>query len=148
MPSSAAVDGSTSGAAALISTSSSWIRAWAPLAVASSARRDEVEQAHRVGLGQRLACSASRAVALGRDPQLARDLAEHLDGQQLAAVDLEVAQHLAGVAARLAPARAAARSAARDRAATIASTASNSCSASATPSTASTSAGAIGSSPA
>ena len=38
-------------------------------------------------------------VALGRDPQLARNLAEHLDGEQLPPVDLQVTQHLSRVAA-------------------------------------------------
>ena len=40
-------------------------------------------------------------VALGGDLELGRDVAEHLDREQLAPVDLEVAQQLAGVAARV-----------------------------------------------
>ena len=63
--------------------------------------RDEVEQPDGVGLGQRLRLLEQPPVALGGDAQLGRDLAEHLHGEQLAPVDLEVAEHLAGVAAGL-----------------------------------------------
>ena len=78
-------------------------------------RRDQVEQPDRVGLGQRGGLLGEAVVALGGDPQLGRDLAEHLDRQQLAAVDLEVAQHLAGVAARVGEPRRRAQRARPDR---------------------------------
>ena len=59
---------------------------------------DQVEQPDGVGLEQRLRLFGQAAVALGRDPQLGRDLAEDLHGQQLARVNLEVAEHLTGIA--------------------------------------------------
>ena len=75
------------------------MRAWAPLAVASSAAGDEVEQADDVGPREALRLSGQPSVALGSDAQLGGHLAEHLDGEQLAAVDLEVAEDLARIAA-------------------------------------------------
>ncbi len=60
---------------------------------------DEVQQAHDVGAGQRLGLGEQPLVALGGDAELLGHLLEHLDRQQLAAVDLEVAQDLTRVAA-------------------------------------------------
>ena len=146
--SSADVDGSTSGAAALISASSSWIRASAPFVVASSAAATRSSSRTTSVAASALRLLEQARVALGRDAQLGRHLAEHLHDQQLARVDLEVAENLAGVAARLGERAAARERGGAGRAATIASTAPNSCSASATPSTASTSSGCDRSSPA
>ena len=98
--SSAAVEGSTSGAAALISTSSSWIRAWAPLAVASSAAATRSSSRTTSAAGQRLGLSEQTLVALGGDAELLGNLLENLHGEQLARVDLQVAQDLARIAAR------------------------------------------------
>ena len=63
--------------------------------------RDEVEQADRVGGGQRGGLLGQTDVALRGDPKLGRHVAQHLHREQLATVDLEVAQELAGVPARV-----------------------------------------------
>ena len=131
------------GLAALTSASSSRVRASAPSLTAfiasasSSSRRTTSARPTRAGL------LGEARVAVGRDAQLGRNLAERLDDEQLARVGLEVAHELAEVA----PARGAGsrrpRSAARASCAATASSAPNSRSASATPSTASTSSVAI-----
>ena len=58
-----------------------------------------VEQTHDVAGGERAGLSEQALVALGRDPQLLGDLLEDLDREQLAPVDLEIAQDLTRIAA-------------------------------------------------
>ena len=67
--------------------------------------RDEVEQPDRVGGGQRGGLLGQADVALRGDPQLGRYVAQHLHREQLATMDLEVAQQLAGVPAGVGQAR-------------------------------------------
>ena len=96
---SARADGSIWGLAASTSASSTRVRASAPsftafIASASSSRKpDEVAAADAPGL------LLQARVAVGRDVQLRRDVAERLGDEQLARVGLEVAHDLAEVAA-------------------------------------------------
>ena len=62
--------------------------------------RDEVQQPHHVGAGQRLGLSLQALVTLGGHPQLLGHLLQDLDGEQLPTVDLKVTEHLARVPAR------------------------------------------------
>jgi hypothetical protein len=100
--SSACVDASTCGWAALTSASSSWVRASAPALMASSAEASSSSSRTTSPRGTWPACWASRASRSGRHGDLGRDLAERADDEQVARVGLEVAQERAGVAAALA----------------------------------------------
>ena len=61
--------------------------------------RDQVEQSHRVGVGQRGGLLGETDVTLRSDLELRRNVAEHLNREQLAAVHLEVPEQLAGIPA-------------------------------------------------
>src|SRR6185437_16822699 len=61
---------------------------------------DKVKESDGVRLREGLRLLPQAPVALRGDAQLVRDLMEDLHGEQLARVYLEVAKHLAGIAAR------------------------------------------------
>ncbi len=63
-------------------------------------RGDQFEQSHHVRAGDGPRLFEQAGVALGRHAQLLGDLLQQLDGEQLPAVDLEVADQLARIAAR------------------------------------------------
>ena len=144
--SSAGVDGSTSGAAALIRTSSSWIRGWAPLAVASSAAETRSSRRTTEVPPIAPACASRRASRSG--------VTRSSSGTSRSTWTASSSRPWTSRSRRICPGSrpdevslAALRRPPAGSPAITASSASNSCSASATPSTASTSAATIGSSP-
>ena len=103
--SSACVDGSIAGAAAFTSASSSCVRASEPFFVASSAAASRSSSRATAPVPMRDGLLLQPRVAVGRDLQLRRHLAERLDDHEVARVRLEVADEAERVAAGLRQAR-------------------------------------------